>query len=170
MIFVTFSFNCCMLIDKLDFSIVKIQVIIVTSCTISSLSTLMFLILVLPFRSDCNHIMPTCCTFASLVRSDFNFLMATSFSFTSPIRFYHNPSMTISCIGLMSSSWSFNTFELEINLSRKHWNALRHASFSRDDMLKKVIWNKEKLSVVLRFAQMLVDVIQFCGRKMCTDN
>jgi hypothetical protein len=45
---------------------------------------------------------------------------------------------------------------------------LRLASFSRDNMLRKVIWNKEKLSIVLRFAQMLVDVIQFFGRKMCT--
>ncbi len=129
MIFATFSFNCCMLIDKLDFFIAKIQGIIATSCTISSLSTPTFLILVLPFRSDCNHIMPTCCTFASLVRSDFNFLLATSFSFTSPIRFYYNPSMTISCIGLMSSTLSFKTFELEINLSRKHWNALRLCLF-----------------------------------------
>jgi hypothetical protein len=57
--------------------------------------------------------MPTCCTFPSLVRSDFNFLMATSFSFTSPIIFYYNPTMTISCIGLMSSTLSFKTFELE---------------------------------------------------------
>jgi len=86
--------------------------------------------------------MPTCCTFASLVRYDFNFLMATSFSFTSPIRFYYNPRTTISCIGLMSSPLSFKTFELEINLSRKHWNALRLASFPRDDMLGKVITRK----------------------------
>jgi len=32
---------------------------------------------------------------------------------------------------------------------------LDFASFSRDDMLRKVIWDKEKLSVVLQFAQMI---------------
>jgi hypothetical protein len=83
--------------------------------------------------------MPTCCTFASLVRFDFNSSMVTSFSFTFLIIFYCNPSMATSYVGLLSSIISLKTFELELNLSRKHQNSFMRASFSRNDMLRKVI-------------------------------
>jgi hypothetical protein len=83
--------------------------------------------------------MPTCCTFASLVRFDFNSSMDISFSFTFLVIFDWNPSMATSYIGLLSSILSFKTFELEFNLSRRHQKKFMRASSSRNDMLRKVI-------------------------------
>jgi hypothetical protein len=47
--------------------------------------------------------------------------------------------MATSYVGLLSSIISLKTFELELNLSRKHQNSFMRASFSRNDMLRKVI-------------------------------
>ncbi len=83
--------------------------------------------------------MPTCYTFASLVRFDFNSSMVTSFSFTFLVIFDCNPSMAISYVGLLSSILYLNTSELKLNLSRKHQNSFMCDFSSRDEKLKKVI-------------------------------
>jgi len=92
--------------------------------------------------------MHTCCTFAFLVKFNFKFSMVTSFAFTSLVMFYYNPSMATSSTYLLSFILSLNIFELKLNLSKKHWNALKFVSSFGNDTLRKVIQNKEELSVV----------------------
>ncbi len=65
--------------------------------------------------------------------------MATSFIFTFLVTFDYNPSMATFGTCLLSFILSLNIFELKINLSKKHWNALKFASSFGDDMLRKVI-------------------------------
>lgn len=101
--------------------------------------------IIIKFYYNCT--MPTCCTFALLVRFDFNSSMVTSFSFTFSVIFDCNPSMTTSYIGLLSSILSLKTFELELDLSRKHQNSFRRASSSRNECWEK--WYKTKKSYEL---------------------
>ncbi len=94
-------------------------------------------------RFNCNCIMPTCCTFAFSIKFDFKFSMATYFAFTFLVKFDCNPSMVISCNGLLSSILSIKTFELKFKNFRF---VFRLVSCSKlGDMLIKVIWNVEKL-------------------------
>lgn len=67
------------------------------------------------------------CTFVVLIRSDCN------------------PSMAISCTIILFFTLSVKVFELKLNLSRRRWNAIKFASSFREDMVRKLICNKEKL-------------------------
>ncbi len=80
------------------------------------------------------------------------------------IRFDCNPSMATSSIVILLFTLFVKLFELELNLSRKRWNAIKFASF-KEDMVRKLICNKEELWVVLKFSQMFVNVLKCFWRE-----
>jgi len=73
--------------------------------------------------------------------------------------FDYNPLMATCCTSLLTSNLFFKTFELQINFLENIGMLSNLFFFPKYDKLRKVIWNKEELWVVWRFAQMLVNVL-----------
>jgi len=84
------------------------------------------------------------CTSAIMTIIDYKPSMLMSCTFVVLIKFDYNPSMATSSIAIMLFTLFVKLFELELNLSRKRWNAIKFASF-REDMVRKLICNKEEL-------------------------
>ncbi len=135
---------------------------------------------------DCKPFMLMCFSFVVLIRFDFKpsmlffyiFSILTkidckpsmlmSCTFIVLIRYNCNPSMTTYCTDLLLFTLSLKVFELEPNLSKKCWNAINFI-FSREYMVKKLICNKEKLWILLKFAEMLMNVLKcFWRENVCT--
>ncbi len=96
-------------------------------------------------RFDFKPSMLLSCTFVVLIKIDCKPFMLMSCTFVVLIISNYNPSMAISCTTLLLFTLSIKVFEFEPNLSRKHWNVIKFASSSENDMARKLICNKEEL-------------------------